>query len=82
MHGFKKDDEDVTGFLAINEDKSKNLTADTYKMIHDIGNALKFPSMNIYNVDGFGTPQQWKTFFEGEDELSSWKFKLLKIKHS
>ena len=81
MHGFKRDDEDVTGFLAMNEDKAKDYAADTYKMIHDLSCALKFPSMNIYNVDSFGTPQQWKKFFEGEDELSAWKFKLMKIKH-
>lgn len=76
-----KSNKDVTGFLAISNAQSLGIKTGAYSMIHDIDKALKFPSLNVYAVDGFGTPEQWKTFFEGEDELSAWKFKLMKIKH-
>ena len=74
MRGFNVNDEDDNGFLGMSEDKKD------YKIVKDQSQALKFPSANVYNVDGFGTPQEWLEFFKGEHELSSWKFHLLKIK--
>lgn len=78
LHGFMKNDKDVTGFLSMNGERTPGKTP--YSIVHDISKALKFPSLNVYAIEGFGTPEQWKTFFEGEDELSSWKFCLQKIK--
>lgn len=49
-----------------------------YKIVEDVDDALKFPSANIYGKEDFGTPKQWLEFFKGEDELSSWKFHLVK----
>ena len=78
LRGFKKDDKEVTGFLSINQKKSKK--DDVYKVVEDVEDAMKFPSENVYRTKGFGTPKQWLEFFKGEDELSEWKFHLLKVK--
>lgn len=77
IHGFNVDDETQTGFLGMNMTKEPN---GPYKIVKTYDEALKFPSMNIYGIKGFGTPKQWLEFFKGEDELSNWKFNLLKIR--
>ena len=77
LRGFKLENEDDTGFLGINIPKTNN---DTYKIVKSQTEALKFPSENVYEVKGFGTPKQWLEFFKGEDELSGWKFHLLKMR--
>lgn len=77
LRGFNVDNNDETGFLAL--DKSEN-AKNTYKIVDSQKDAMKFPSMNIYNKEGFGTPKQWLEFFKGEYELENWKFRLMKIK--
>lgn len=75
LRGFNRYDKSETGFLAIDKSRaSKNV----YKIVEDREDAMKFPSTNVYGTDSFGTPKQWLEFFKGEEELSSWKFHLLK----
>lgn len=74
LMGFNKDNEDETGMLAFDNDSKK-----PYKIVHDLKDALKFPSKNINKVDGFGTPEQWLDFFNKEPELSGWRFHLIKV---
>lgn len=74
--GFNKDNEDETGMLAFDNESKK-----PYKIVQDMHDALKFPSVNVNNVSGFGTPEQWLKFFNTEPELSSWKFHLVKVMH-
>ena len=76
MHGFKKDDKDTTGFLSIDKSNLKEI----YKIVDDVDDAMRFPSANVYNTKGFGTPKQWLEFFKGEEALSEWKFHLVKVK--
>lgn len=75
LYGFKIDDKDETGFLALNPVGSKN---GIYKIIDDAELALKLPSKNVKRVRGFGTPAKWRDFFNSEAELSEWKFHLTK----
>ncbi len=49
--GYNKDNEDETGMLGIDFEAKK-----PYKIVHDVKEALKFPSENVDNVKGFGTP--------------------------
>ena len=77
MRGFNQEDKDNTGFLGM--DKSGKKHRSIYKIVDSPEDALKFPSINVDNVNGFGTPKQWLEFFKGEDELSSWKFHLVKV---
>lgn len=72
--GFNKDNEDETGMLGLDLEAKK-----PYKIVHDVHEALKFPSKNINNVKGFGTPEQWLDFFNHEPELGRWKFHLIKV---
>ena len=78
LRGFKKDDKDTTGFLAFNQKKSRR--EDLYHIVEDVDDAMRFPSKNIYNAKGFGTPKQWLEFFKGEYELADWQFHLVKVK--
>ena len=75
LRGFKKDSKAETGFLGINK-----MGNTTYSIVESQDDAMKFPSENVYNVKGFGTPKQWFEFFKGEPELAEWKFHLLKVK--
>ena len=77
LYGFRLDNKDETGYLSIN--KSTN-TKNVYNIVEDVEDAMKFPSENVYNLSGFGTPKQWSTFFKGESELEDWKFHLVKVK--
>lgn len=77
MRGYRIGDKSQTGFLSIDKNGK-----DIYHIVEDIDDALKFPSTNVYNVQGFGTPQQWLEFFKGEEALSDWKFHLVKVKLS
>lgn len=77
LMGYKKDDKDKTGFLAIDQEK---LGKNAYVCTKDKKKALKFPSENVYNVDSFGTPKQWLDFFKEENELSDWEFHLSKVR--
>ena len=72
--GYNVDDDTQSGFLAIDKTRKNGC----YHVVKDRSQALKFPSENIYNVEGFGTPKQWLEFFKGEDELSNWEFHLAK----
>ena len=74
LMGFNKDNEDETGMLAFDNESKK-----PYKIVNDIKEALKFPSKNVNNVNGFGTPDQWLEFFNREPELENWKFHLMKV---
>ena len=74
LMGYNKDNEDETGMLGLDFNAKK-----LYKIVHDVQEALKFPSMNIDNVKGFGTPEQWLDFFNHEPDLERWKFHLIKI---
>ena len=76
LHGYNKHNKDETGFLSISEPKS---CGDIYKIVGSVNDAMKFPSVNVYNKQGFGTPKQWIEFFKGEEALSSWKFHLVKV---
>ena len=77
MRGYRKDNKDEVGFLSID----KNNIKDIYKIVDDLEDAMKFPSTNVYNTKGFGTPKQWLAFFKGEEALSDWKFHLVKVKN-
>lgn len=72
--GYNKDNEDETGMLAFDSESRK-----PYKIVKDLNDALKFPSKNINNVEGFGTPEQWLDFFNSEPELEDWRFHLIKV---
>ncbi len=74
----RRDDKTVNGFLAIDKD-FRSSSKQVYSIVEDSSNAMRFPSTNVYNTDGFGTPKQWLEFFKGENELSDWKFHLVKI---
>ena len=76
LMGYNKDNEDETGLLAFDNESKK-----PYKIVHDMKEALKFPSENVNKVNGFGTPEQWLEFFSKEPELESWKFHLIKVMH-
>lgn len=52
MRGFNLDDKTNTGFLSLNTKPSH----DVYDIVEDLSEALKFPSKNVYGIDGFGTP--------------------------
>lgn len=78
MRGFCKDDKTQTGFLGLDNQLAGKRRGSVYKIVDDLEDALKFPSENVYGKEGFGTPKQWLEFFKGEDELSSWKFHLMK----
>lgn len=75
LHGFKVEDKNETGFLALNTVKSKG---GIYKIVDDVKLALKLPSKNVKRIKGFGTPAKWRDFFNSETELSEWKFHLMK----
>ena len=74
LMGYNKDNEDETGMLGIDLEAKK-----PYKIVHDMNEALKFPSENVNNVKGFGTPDQWLKFFNSEPDLDNWKFHLVKV---
>ena len=76
MRGFRRDNKDEVGFLSIDKSSRRGV----YKVVEDVDDAMRFPSFNIYNIEGFGTPKQWLEFFKGESELSDWKFHLVKVK--
>ena len=81
LMGFDKTNEDNVGFLALNrEDQSNKKCRKAYAIVHEISDALKFPSENVNGKDNFGTPEQWLNFFKNEHELSDWSFHLTKIK--
>ena len=73
--GFNKNNEDETGMLGF-DIESKN----PYKIVHSIKDAMKFPSKNESNREGFGTPEQWLKFFNSEPLLKDWKFHLISVK--
>ena len=75
LRGFKIDNKDETGFLAIGKARKDS----TYTIVEDVDDAMKFPSENVYRLQGFGTPKQWLEFFKGEPELEDWKFHLVKV---
>lgn len=79
MRGFNQANKDDVGFLGM--DKSKKKHQSVYKIVDSPEDAMKFPSININNTASFGTPKQWLEFFKGEDELSNWKFHLVKVKN-
>jgi len=74
LMGYNKDNEDETGMLAFDNESKK-----PYKIVNDVKEALKFPSKNINNIEGFGTPEQWLDFFNKEPELENWRFHLIKV---
>ena len=74
----RRDNKDNNGFLAIDKDFKSN-SKQVYSIVEDSNDAMRFPSINVYNTDGFGTPKQWLEFFKGENELSDWKFHLVKM---
>ena len=52
MRGYNLDDKTNTGFLSLSTKPSH----DVYDIVEDLSEALKFPSKNVYGIDGFGTP--------------------------
>lgn len=76
LRGFKINNKDETGFLAINKSSTSK---DVYCIVDSIEDAMKFPTKNVYNIKGFGTPKQWFEFFKGESALYDWKFHLMKV---
>ena len=79
FRGFNKNDKDDVGFLSLKQYNVKHELSKCYYIVEDIDDASRFPSKNIKNIEGFGTPQQWLKFFEDEPELHQWKFHLLKV---
>jgi len=75
LMGFDRTDKDQQGFLAMNDGKGFA----SYKITHDVHEALKFPSKNVDSLSSYGTPEQWLKFFSEERELKNWKFHLMKI---
>ena len=78
LMGFDTTDKDQQGMLALNPDKKSPLS-DSYKIVHDVHEAMKFPSENVDGLSSFGTPEQWLEFFSREQELKHWKFHLMKV---
>ena len=72
--GYNKDNEAETGMLAFDSDSKP-----FYKIVHDVKDAMKFPSENVVGSSSFGTPKQWLKFFNTEPELSRWRFHLVKV---
>lgn len=79
FRGFNKDDKDDVGFLSLKPYNVKHELSRCYYIVEDLDDASRFPSKNIKNIEGFGTPQQWRKFFEDEPELRRWKFHLVKV---
>ena len=78
LRGFNRSNKNETGFLSINKPTYSN--PNLYEIVDSLENATKFPSKNVFNIKGFGTPQQWFDFFKKEHELANWKFHLMKTK--
>ena len=78
LRGFKLSNKDETGFLAIDHSSHSR---DLYQIVDDVEDAMRFPSKNVYGIEGFGTPKQWLEFFKGEEALSDWKFHLAKVRN-
>ena len=76
--GFDRNDKSQQGMLALNPNKKSPLS-DSYAIVHDVHEAMKFPSKNVYNLSSFGTPEQWLEFFSKEKELRSWSFHLMPV---
>lgn len=77
LMGYNVDDQDDTGLLALDRSLSAH---SSYKITHDIADALKFPAKNINKISSFGDPDQWLDFFSKDPELSSWRFHLIGVR--
>lgn len=77
MYGFCKSDKDNVGYLA-----RIPTHADDEFLTDDIHLAKRFPSKNLKNQSGFGTPKQWLDFINAELEdlqgENAFKFHLVK----
>jgi len=77
LYGFNKNNIDNVGFLALNDRRGPMQSS--YKITHDINEALKFPKENIDGNPQFGTPAQWYQFFLKEPSLKNWQFHFVKL---
>lgn len=72
LFGYNTEDVDQTGYF------TKSL-----EISNDIESALKLPSVNVNQIPGFGTPQQWKDLINADSDLNhGFKFHLVKTKLS
>lgn len=70
MYGYRRDDPDRTGWLKV--------TNSGYEIVGDRPEATPFETENSSGKKGWGSPEQWKDFFNSEDELSCWRFHAVK----
>lgn len=72
MYGFRKDDVDETGYLKV-------LEGGGYSVVKDRADATGFETENESGRKGWGDPDRWCEFFNGEDELKEWKFHAVRF---
>ena len=70
MFGYDKNSPDRTGWLKV--------TRSGYEIAEDILDATPFETENVSGRKGWGSPEQWKEFFNSEDALSDWRFHIVK----
>lgn len=69
LFGFNKSYKDETGYF-----DCKN------KITTELSCAKIFPSSNVLNIKGFGTPEKWVEFINSDSHLNNgFKFHLVKI---
>ena len=69
MFGYNRKSPDETGFL--------RLTDAGYEIIKDHELASGFETENLTGKKGWGSPEQWKEFFNSEEELKDWRFHVV-----
>jgi hypothetical protein len=70
MFGYDRSSPDKTGWLKV--------TGSGYEIADDRSGATPFETENVSGRKGWGSPEQWKDFFNSEDELSGWRFHVVK----
>lgn len=70
MFGYDRSSQDRTGWLKV--------TPEGYEIVNDRSGATRFETDNVSGKKGWGSPDQWKEFFNSEDELSCWRFHVVK----
>ena len=70
MFGYDRARHDRTGWL--------KLTGTGYEIAESRACATPFEIENVSGKEGWGSPEQWKDFFNSEDELSGWRFHVVK----
>ena len=70
MFGYDRNSPDRTGWL--------KTTESGYVIVEDRFDATPFETENVSGRKGWGSPERWKEFFNSENELSGWRFHVVK----